>query len=309
MSREYNDTKGPLVKALLLIGALILVFVLKGILPQYGSKALQVFNFTEEDKQAVRKEVAGFWMADYTTSYGTVQERLEIVDNGYFFWYTNERITLPNDSVFSYIVMKQDFLEPHSQTEDVPFYTCDLAKVNLTYLFDDTCNVKIKKLDERYYLAEIQRISKDSLYLNGQNYTLYTGSPQQFFPIDLINSLGSHNVLTCTIKEKEDLKVKEAIAASIKNISYTKELQEKLFSDYYFPLILKKMEINILSGEGTEITFALTIKADGTVSHVQLGGDPVKSPAVKNALKDEILTWQFLKSNSENGLILKRVLK
>lgn len=309
MTREYSDTKGPLIKALVLFGALILVFVLKGFLPQFGSKAMQVFNFTEEDKAAVRKEVAGFWMADYKTTFGSVQERLEIVDNGYFFWYTNTRITLPNDSVYSYIVMKQDFLDPHSQKENSPYYTCDLAKINLTYLFDDTCNVKMKNLDERYYLAEIQRISKDSLYLNGRNYTLYTDSIQRFFPIDLIKSLGNHNVLTCTMKEKEDLQVKEALAQSIKEIAYSKELQEKLFSDYYFPLILQKMDIHFLSGEGSEISFTITIEADGSVSYVQLSGEPVKSPSVRNAIKDEILTWKFLKGTSVNKVSLKRILK
>lgn len=320
MDREYSDTKGPLVKAGVLIIVLVLVFLLKDRLPKMTDaffsnfdekgKKVRTYNFSEEDQKAVRKEVAGFWQADYKTRFGhNILTRIEAQGIGYFYWYDQKSITLPNDSVFSYIVQREDFLIPHSQEEGSSSYICDLYRKNASYVFDDTCKENMNDADERYKMLTVERISEDTLKVDTVTYTLYTGKLYDFFPVNITKTIGSNEVITCHAKDNTIDKCKEAIENSIKDLTYSEELQNKLLKKYYFPLALVERDLNLPFGEGKPFTMKLSINTDGSVKTVDLSGPLTTSPAVKNAIRDEMKSWKFLPHAEENSLTYTEILK
>lgn len=321
MDREFSDTKGPMVKAILLAVALAAIFVLKDVIPNIGKTLFSNFDdgkdeqknayyFNEEDQKSILKEVAGYWMmTEQRSKHHRVDNRVELASNSGVYWYEKHDITLPNDSTFTYFVQRGDVLEPYYQKEGDSAYDCNITYVQRSFLFDDTCRADMEILPERYGLLSIYKPSDSTLIINDSTYTLYTGKPQDFFPINIVNSIDNREFYVCTAKENELEQRRIAIAKSIGKIPYSAELQEKLVTEYYIPLLLKSLGLNFNFGKGEPLIIDITIKIDGTVKNVSLKGKATTSPALKNAIKNEIKQWKFLCTGTENKVSVTEVME
>ncbi len=162
---------------------------------QLGDKYSNLIEFTEEEKDSVKKVVAGFWT--YTSDTGSnpfIKDRVEIKDNGYIWQVEKIQCKLPSGRKKSLTHAVFAYLYPSSKgVEDSTRINCIERILNQVWIEDeDTCEIR-EYIDDggeiRDYLNVIKDVytDKDKFEMDNREYTLYKHTDiSGFFPPGII---------------------------------------------------------------------------------------------------------------------------
>lgn len=209
-----------------------LIELLVNAFEQQGDKYSRLVEFTDEQRDSVKKEIAGFWTWNSPeNAHISIDDRLELTDNGYIWQVEKILCTLPSGKKKEIIHATHAYLHPSSKgVDDSTKINCIIRILNQVWIDDnDTCIIS-KYIDAegitsqgtaKSYKDLIKdiHVGNQQFELNSKPYIPYTSPDlETFFPPGIIeyvydlstiksqtgNEKYTLNKKTVIIKEKPD---------------------------------------------------------------------------------------------------------
>jgi hypothetical protein len=253
--------------------------------------------------------VAGFW----EHSSDSLNDRIEIKDNGIIWRYTERIFTLPQGKIDSIARVSTGFLIPMRFGEN-NLALSDFRIFREVWFMPDTCFGR----SDTYVVARTT-FSNDSLFFDGAAYTRYEGELRDFFPAGSIGIL-QPSIETMTMRSCGKINhvahwLRRNIAESFheREIPYDmlKFEQEQLLRRYYIPLCLSRIEVAMEPGEEFDVDLRIIISPDGSVDSCIVRSRRFISAASRLPIVNEVKEWRFPADgqNSDTLQFIGRVIK
>ena len=323
-------------KALLLLVMLVIVLVIGNNLLKisqmpsrpmraiFGQEVPDGVPFRDEEKDLVKKKIAGFWQSvaavDSSIPFMRVTDKFELKPNGIYWRVIYSVLTLPSGDTSSYLVASTGFLSPyyHSQTSPDSI-SCQVHFIGQAVVFgNDTCYAEFSRPDpSQSLLPQLQGgkpkpgegVIVDTIWylvangkrfeIDNKKYSAYdTAGPAlfSFYPegsTDIINRI---SLKKCGGELSPEALIKRALIADFAHTTVGARFQQDVLTivdKYYRVLFAQNLARRITVFKKGTVTISFAVTPEGKLINPKIVSSKPLNMKLNTALKKELLTWVF----------------
>ncbi|MFW6254798.1 MAG: hypothetical protein ACOC41_07715 [Chitinivibrionales bacterium] len=326
MRSRRSKTDSSFTKAIILAAVLVLAFFMYTKIGQNGLPR-QLFNlfqetdidyrqlaqFSEEQKDSIKKAIAGFWVYDSDTLGSdnpvSVHDRIELKDNGIIWRVKQHRMRLPSGAEKHWMHISHAYLNPYAVVDSTTGEMAAEVRIIRQVLVtdrQDTCYGES-------FVDEVWKVRGDSTSFSygGRNYQSYAqGDLTRFFPRGVIHLVDSVSFEQCDDVISFPLLARAAVATdllSLEKAEHDPAQIQQWIDQYYIPYCLRPVLGGVPgdvqdTSDTDSLTMRLMVNAKGETQDIK-----VRSPLfgmgrsrLKQMAEGEIAMWRFPPASSES---------
>ena len=344
MAKGKSILQRSLLKSFILLIALLLILFIAQRIGNFVEFSQRILNgggeepltsisgitYTPEEQEKLKKEFYGFWhfigTLDDSVRY---EDYMELKENGIIWQYQKFVYPLPYNEIDSLYRVSTSYLLPYQSLDsNSTLSLCYNKLIRQNWVIDTTpCYGKSVNLIDNMYngtaersdiikMWKVERVSDDTLGVNGLSYIRYKGDKYKFFNNDAVKAIESVDdpaVEACDGEDPQLTWIRGKIIAAIESQPLSDVVileQKRNIKKYYIPYCLNRLEVNYGANEGAEIELTFTVSPSGRITDVKIAGEPFKySSSLATILKDEIMKWKLHGSGKEETFTVTTIAK
>jgi hypothetical protein len=309
----------------LFIGTGVLKIVLspaKPIRALFGAEALSGVPYRDEQKDSVKKQLAGFWQSEGNVESGLpfvhAAEKMELRPNGIFWKVKVACIRLPSGDSTRYVEATTGYLSPYYHTGSSPdSISCQVHFIGKAVAASsETCYVAMARPDASLSLLPQLQTKPGSgegavdtmwdlmsdgthLRLGGNPYSAYDTSGRalySFFPKGSTEIINKISLAECGGESSMERIIKRALTADVGKLSVASRTRENVLDvvDEYYKIPFAEnlaQRVTVFKKGRAEILFCV-VGSGKVVGPIRVKSDPWNMKLDKE-LKQEVQTWVF----------------
>lgn len=289
----------------------------------FGQEVPDGAPFREEEKDSVKKKIAGFWQSvavvDSSIPFIRATDKFELKPNGIYWRVKYSVLTLPSGDTSSYLMASTGFLSPYYRSETSPeSISCQVHFIGQAVACgSDTCYAEFSRPDpSQSIFPGLQSKPKPGegvvvdtiwhLVANGKRfeienkkYSAYdTAGPAlfSFFPkgsTDIINRI---SLKKCGGELSSEVLIKRALTADFANTTVGARSPQDVLTivnQYYRVLFAQNLARRITVFNKGAITISFAVTSEGKLIDPKIKKAKPLNMKLNTALKKELLTWVF----------------
>jgi hypothetical protein len=331
-------------KALLLIVILVIVLVIGNNLLKisqmpsrpmraiFGQEVPDGVPFRDEEKDQVKKKIAGFWQSvaavDSSIPFMRITDKFELKPNGIYWRVKYSVLTLPSGDTSAYLVASTGFLSPYYHSHTSPdSISCQVHFIGQAVMSGgDTCYAEFSRPDpSQSILPQLQGgkpkpgegVVVDTIWylvangkrfeIENKKYSAYdTAGPAlfSFFPkgsTDIINRI---SLKKCGGELSPEVLIKRALTADFAHTTVGARSQQDVLTivnQYYRVLFAQNLARRITIFKKGTVTVSFAVTSEGKLIDPKIAKSKPLNMKLNTALKKELLTWGFPVCKNQSG--------
>jgi hypothetical protein len=298
----------------------------------FGQEVPEGVPFREEEKDAVKQKIAGFWQSvgsvDSSIPFLRVTDRLELKPNGIYWRVKYSVLTLPSGDTSSYLVASTGFMSPYYHSETAPeSISCQVHYIGQAVAAGgDTCYAEFSRPDpSQSILPQLQGgkpkpgegVVADTVWhlvangkrfeIDDKNYSAYdTGGPAlfAFFPKGSTDLISRISLPKCGGELSAEVLIKRALIADFAHTTVGARSQQDVLAivnQYYKVLFAQNLARRVTVFKKGTIIVSFSVTSQGRLAGPKIVKAKPLNMKLNNELKKELLTWAFPQCPSQGG--------
>ena len=334
-----GDSRKSFRKALFLSLVFILVLIFANALIKFasspnrfmaigsGQKNSNVSLFNEEEKEPVKKKIAGFWYCTNSITpqipFLKISDRIELKDNGIFWRFKRNVIVLPSKDSALFFTVMTGYMSPFSRSktcsDSLTFQIHFIAQVDGAG--KDTCYDEIIHPSEdsnKSAIPQILRTPKKAgegeaavdtawdIFANGKRFE-FEGRPYEaydtagnalasFFPAGALKIIENIALVKCNSGKSLESFAKKSLVADFASLSVPGRTSKDILSavdTYYKGMFAINLSRRVTVFAKGTVIMSFFVTSQGKVLNPTVDSAKPWNMKLNKALKSEVLTWAF----------------